>query len=788
MRRFARRIDASITAVLLVALPIVLAISTGNPFRSQWSSGTTIALLAVWTVWLWCIISLAIGVVRHVRNTERRSKVRGPIDQLSVAMASAILAVVAWFPTASAHAVPAPHHTPNRVAQSAPVAAAVPSQTYVVAEGDCLWDIALRLYGDGDLWPLLANANLGRVMSDGLVFTNPSLIYPGWTLIVPPVASSPVGSTLPTTNAQPAVTPPPVRSTATHPPSTTPSASTSTSTSTLAGPRTTAESERARSATASNIISPALVLGASTGSGLLLFGLLARRQRRKRRSRSDVPSDEQSLEVALAAQRLERVPLITMLERAIWLADADGVLDAPCLVEIHPSGARLYKGTTVAWHAPGADLVGDPIVVDHAPGVVLALGDDDDRSWALVAPRGANLELSGRDASEFLELALDVQDELAWGALVFEVTSDEQIADLLATSDEGVLCYSHHVLVQDSSVVTLSIAEAAAVHIEGGWVELRDLGRKFPASHLAHRLEPPVPHDATEELSEEDAIDTPSGDVRVVHLMCSQPWIDGLANPLEANRQRRATELLAYLALHAPQPVTSDRLRSRVLGSSSTDAASKTLFNVASSLRRALGTHDGEPVLPRATRAGLYRCGSLITTDIAMFDSLVDDANAEEDPEVSLALLRAAFSKIEGAPLDAVLMGYEWFDVEGHRGRLETVVERAARQAIDLSLELGHGALAQFVIDRARLVVPYSETLAELAMEVAGALEDPDALRRAFREIATLIDELDPGRGPSEALERRYAVLRSRIDASQASFAAIDAAPRKTSPSAPAAL
>jgi DNA-binding SARP family transcriptional activator len=783
MRPLARRLDATITAILLVALPIVLAAATGNPLSSQWSSGMTIALLAVWTVWLWCILSLAFGVVRHLRNTHRG--VRGPIDRLSVAMAGAILAVVAWLPSASAQGSPTPNHTPSPVVQTTTIAASAPSQSYVVAEGDCLWDIAVRLYGDGDLWPLLANANLGRVMTDGLVFTNPSLIYPGWTLVVPPAASTPTSPTQPTalhpTAHQPtAIAAPPTKTSGRSTPSPT--------TTTTTDPHTTAPSPRARPTPASNVVAPAVILGASTGSGLVLFGLLARRLRRKRRTGSDVPSDDHSLDIALAAQRLERVPLATMLERAVWLADGDGVLDEPCLVEINPSGARLYKGTTVAWHAPAVDLVSDPIVVDHAPGLVLALGDDGDCSWALVAPQGSNLELSGGDASEFLELTLDVQDELAWGALVFEVTSNEQVADLLTTTDEGVLCYARHVLDEDSRIVTLSLAESATVHIEDGWVELRDLDRRFPASHVAGPLQPSVPQEEPSELSSHALIDSPSGDMRVVHLLCAQPWIEGLGSPLEANRQRRATELLAYLALHAPEPVTSDRLRSRVLGSSSTDAASKTLFNVASALRRALGTNDGEPILPRATRAGLYRCGSLITTDVALFESLADDAASEEDPEVALALLREAFSKIEGVPLDAVLMGYEWFDAEGHRGRLESNVEHAARQAIDLSLELGHGALAQFVIERARLVVPYSESLAELAMEVAGACDDPDALRRAFQQVAALIDELDPGRGPSDALERRYATLRTRIEASQASLAAIDAAPRNTSPSAPAAL
>ena len=41
------------------------------------------------------------------------------------------------------------------------------------------------------------------------------------------------------------------------------------------------------------------------------------------------------------------------------------------------------------------------------------------------------------------------------------------------------------------------------------------------------------------------------------------PRIDGLREALPPNRERRATELVAYLALHRPDTVTSDRLRTR---------------------------------------------------------------------------------------------------------------------------------------------------------------------------------------------------------------------------------
>ena len=85
-----------------------------------------------------------------------------------------------------------------------------------------------------------------------------------------------------------------------------------------------------------------------------------------------------------------------------------------------------------------------------------------------------------------------------------------------------------------------------------------------------------------------------------VRLLTSSPRLDGLREDLPPNRARRAVELVAYLALHRPDAVTSDRLRTRVLGSSDADAASKTLFNTAHAARRAMGSDgSGGALFPR---------------------------------------------------------------------------------------------------------------------------------------------------------------------------------------------
>jgi DNA-binding SARP family transcriptional activator len=58
-------------------------------------------------------------------------------------------------------------------------------QMVTVRSGDCLWSIAQRYLGDGDLYPEIVKLNLGHHMGDGQTFTDPSVVWPGWVLQLP---------------------------------------------------------------------------------------------------------------------------------------------------------------------------------------------------------------------------------------------------------------------------------------------------------------------------------------------------------------------------------------------------------------------------------------------------------------------------------------------------------------------------------------------------------------------------------------------------------------------------
>jgi DNA-binding SARP family transcriptional activator len=249
-----------------------------------------------------------------------------------------------------------------------------------------------------------------------------------------------------------------------------------------------------------------------------------------------------------------------------------------------------------------------------------------------------------------------------------------------------------------------------------------------------------------------------------VRLLTMTPRIDGLNEDLPPNRARRAVELVAYLALHQPDVITSDRLRTRVLGSSDADAAAKTLFNTAYAARRALGVDEhGDPLFPAGTRQGLYQLSPQVTVDVQRAVALVAEGKALSDPAATIAYLRAALELVEGEPLANALSGYAWWEAEGHGGRIAAVLVEAACLMATLAAEARLFELARWGLEQARVVEPYSEALSRAAMQVAAAEGDADRLRLEWRDCQRRIDSLDPGGSPSARTEALYGELSRRV-------------------------
>jgi DNA-binding SARP family transcriptional activator len=270
-----------------------------------------------------------------------------------------------------------------------------------------------------------------------------------------------------------------------------------------------------------------------------------------------------------------------------------------------------------------------------------------------------------------------------------------------------------------------------------------------------------------------------------VRLLTSVPRIDGLQSQLPGNRSRRAIELVAYLAIHKPDPVSSDRLRTRVLGRSDSDAAAKTLFNTIGAARRALGTDAAsQPYLPNASRTGHYRVAASVGTDVGRVTDLIKAAGDAESVEEALAFYRAAFDLFEGEPFAGVLSGYGWWRSEGHEARFTSVVVEAACNAARLAIQVGALDLAYWVLDRCRLLDPYGEQVSQAAMAVAAASGDTVRLYREWDECRRRVHELDPEAAPSIETQRLFRRLAQSMDSKiieedrdYASFAAIEDAP-----------
>jgi len=79
---------------------------------------------------------------------------------------------------------PASHQPADDARSSAQVMTMSQYQLVTVRPGDCLWTIAEHYLGDGDRYPEIATINLGRDMG-GVIFSNPSMILPGWVLRIP---------------------------------------------------------------------------------------------------------------------------------------------------------------------------------------------------------------------------------------------------------------------------------------------------------------------------------------------------------------------------------------------------------------------------------------------------------------------------------------------------------------------------------------------------------------------------------------------------------------------------
>ncbi len=217
-----------------------------------------------------------------------------------------------------------------------------------------------------------------------------------------------------------------------------------------------------------------------------------------------------------------------------------------------------------------------------------------------------------------------------------------------------------------------------------------------------------------DEPSTSAPIVTPS-DV-LVELLRADPQVLGLAEPFTPTLRRRCVEMTAYLALHRHEPVTGERLRTRVLTHADVDASQRTLANTASAVRRSLGVDDRGPRLHPVTSSGLYATHGL-SSDVERFAALVNRAR-QLPTDGAADLAHQALLLVKGEPLASALRGFEWFLAEGHGARLARDGEWAALALHHASMQTQNYELAFWALQQGLLIDPYSDALTDAVSRV----------------------------------------------------------------------
>jgi len=795
-RRILDIAGAAVAALLaFTAVPAVLVVIVGNPlagglghaWRPLPRDALCVLVLAAWVAWAACCAQLLRAVVTDVRRGEvgvpHGSSV---LDRVAARIAFGVLALTTFgAPLALATGAGASTPVGGGPSSSLTVTAALPAgaaapraivstPTYSVQPGDTLWHIADDLLGDGADWTSLAALNLGRDVGDGTHFVDPDRLREGWRLRLPADAH-----------------------------------------------RTGDDDDAARVGGSNRASRPGheghLPELLALGLGSLACAALARRAGSRRRAGERFSDDpvpepvpsEGALDTATLLHRFHGVPALHSFEAANCLLgrSLDGraapTVRAICVSDsgvtfwfagAHagepPAGfARVQDGS--AWRVGHAALEGHDLSFPHLP-VVLPIGDDAEGTWLVPLRPGDVLPLLGEAAPSLWRAARAAVGSWAWSetilvsedphdaALRAEAAADPLLARSVvfcgdpASLPTGVAARCAVVTMEPAAASDLTILvdpRAATIHPMGHVVRPH-LQSAETAEQIAELVAPPqenphppvrpdpdlhpgVPRGATAAL-EPGAVD--------VRLLTMTPRLDGLHDDLPPNRARRAVELVAYLALHQPDVITSDRLRTRVLGSSDADAASKTLFNTAYAARRAMGVdEEGQLLFPAGTRHGLYQLSPRVTVDVQRAVVLAAEAKAQTDPGAAIAYARAALSLVEGEPLANALSGYAWWESEGHGGRIAAVLVDAACGMAALASDAGLFDLARWGLEQARIVEPYSEALSRSAMQVAAAEGDADRLRQEWRECQRRVDALDPGSSPSARTESLYGELSRRV-------------------------
>jgi hypothetical protein len=485
------------------------------------------------------------------------------------------------------------------------------------------------------------------------------------------------------------------------------------------------------------------------------------------------------------------------------------------IVRVGPAGVEVLLEEPVDW-APGSFALGDdgktwrlPADVDRAllwldaceelawlP-LLLPVGDDASGTYLLHLEPGDVVSLEGPGAPSMLASWVETAKSWPWAEQV-GVARDTETAEALAplfvgqntlderatvlfTGDPGVLSEAARTIVasvtSNPSLATTRVmvtAEEATIEPFGITVqpcrldsESEDVlaGIDGPCVIRVAAEENEEPRESTEEVGGgETTLRSPAELIAAgpieVRLLTFTPQIVGLAEPLPSNMAVRITELVAWLALQGAKGSTSaSMLDHGIVGAAST----KTLYNIVSAARAALGTDaSGASRLVTDRSTGIYRLEDEVTVDVLRFVQMAERGIDTEDPRAAVELCRAALDLIDDTPVGNGTGRYGWWSSmwEARIGRLATkaagrLAELARHGIIDLEV-------ARTGIERARLAADGEGELHRVAMVLEAWAGNDERVEREWQAACAQAEELEAGSGPSAATESLLGATRRR--------------------------
>ena len=222
----------------------------------------------------------------------------------------------------------------------------------------------------------------------------------------------------------------------------------------------------------------------------------------------------------------------------------------------------------------------------------------------------------------------------------------------------------------------------------------------------------------------------------------------------------RITELVAWLALQGTKGSTSASMMDHgIAGATST----KTLYNVVSAARAALGTDaSGASRLIVDRSSGIYRLADEVTVDVLRFVQMAERGIDSDEPQACAELCRAALNLIEDTPVGNGSGRYGWWS-----SMWEARIARLATKAAGRLAELArHGVIdlevARSGIERARLAAEGEGELHRVAMVLEAWAGNDERVEREWTLTCAQAENLEAGSTPSGATEDLLMAARTR--------------------------